>query len=279
MEPDRRIRRIAIVGGGVAGWTAAVMLGKKLGGQCSIHVVDAPEPRVRRDRPKRRCRPCSSCCAFSESTRTTSSTRRSPPTTWARSFVDWAAHGRKLLASVRRLRRADRAPAVLSLLAQGQGARAQAADRALQPGNGDGAGQPLHLPDELARRRAAPALFAARRPRARWRVTCASVAERAGVIRSSARLLARRAAKTASSTSCSSRTAANCAPTCSSIAAARAASSSARFSSRLTRTGSSGCPAIASCSRPARSKRRARRTCASMRARPAGSGAFRCSRI
>ena len=44
MEPDRRIRRIAIVGGGVAAWTAAVMLGRKLGGQCSIHVVEAPEP-------------------------------------------------------------------------------------------------------------------------------------------------------------------------------------------------------------------------------------------
>jgi len=44
MEPDRRIRRIAIVGGGIAGWTAAVMLGRKLGGQCSIHVVEAPEP-------------------------------------------------------------------------------------------------------------------------------------------------------------------------------------------------------------------------------------------
>jgi tryptophan halogenase len=43
MEPDRRIRRIAIVGGGVAGWTAAVMLGKKLGGQCSIHVVETAE--------------------------------------------------------------------------------------------------------------------------------------------------------------------------------------------------------------------------------------------
>ena len=44
MEPDRRIRRIAIVGGGVVGWTAAVMLGRKLGGQCSIHVIDTPEP-------------------------------------------------------------------------------------------------------------------------------------------------------------------------------------------------------------------------------------------
>ncbi|HEV7607614.1 MAG TPA: tryptophan halogenase family protein [Steroidobacteraceae bacterium] len=43
MEPDRRIRRIAIVGGGVAGWLAAVALGRKLGGHCSIHVVEAPE--------------------------------------------------------------------------------------------------------------------------------------------------------------------------------------------------------------------------------------------
>jgi tryptophan halogenase len=43
MEADRRIRRIAIAGGGVAAWTAAVMLGRKLGGQCSIHVIDAPE--------------------------------------------------------------------------------------------------------------------------------------------------------------------------------------------------------------------------------------------
>jgi tryptophan halogenase len=44
MEPDRRIRRIAIVGGGLAAWTAAVMLSRRLGGQCSIHVVEAPEP-------------------------------------------------------------------------------------------------------------------------------------------------------------------------------------------------------------------------------------------
>jgi tryptophan halogenase len=42
MEPDRRIRRIAVVGGGTAGWTAAAMLNRKLGGHCSIHVVDAP---------------------------------------------------------------------------------------------------------------------------------------------------------------------------------------------------------------------------------------------
>jgi tryptophan halogenase len=44
MNPDRRIRRIAVVGGGVAGWTAAAMLNRKLGGHCSIHVVDTPEP-------------------------------------------------------------------------------------------------------------------------------------------------------------------------------------------------------------------------------------------
>jgi tryptophan 7-halogenase len=44
MEPDRRIRRIAVVGGGAAGWTAAAMLNRKLGGHCSIHVVDTSEP-------------------------------------------------------------------------------------------------------------------------------------------------------------------------------------------------------------------------------------------
>ena len=43
MEPDRRIRRIAIVGGGMAGWTAAAMLARKLGGHCSIHVIDSAD--------------------------------------------------------------------------------------------------------------------------------------------------------------------------------------------------------------------------------------------
>jgi tryptophan halogenase len=43
MEPDRRIRRVAIVGGGFAGWLAAISLTKKLAGQVSIHVIDAPE--------------------------------------------------------------------------------------------------------------------------------------------------------------------------------------------------------------------------------------------
>jgi tryptophan 7-halogenase len=43
MEPDRRIRRIAIVGGGVAGWAAAIMLSRRLGGLCSIHLIDSPE--------------------------------------------------------------------------------------------------------------------------------------------------------------------------------------------------------------------------------------------
>jgi tryptophan halogenase len=46
MEPDRRIRRIAIVGGGITAWAAAVMLGRKLGGQCSIHVIEAPESAI-----------------------------------------------------------------------------------------------------------------------------------------------------------------------------------------------------------------------------------------
>ncbi len=44
MEPDRRIRRIAIVGGGVAGWLSAAALARKLGSHCSIHLVETPEP-------------------------------------------------------------------------------------------------------------------------------------------------------------------------------------------------------------------------------------------
>jgi tryptophan halogenase len=40
---DRRIRRIAIVGGGSAGWSAAATLARRLGGSCSIHVVDSAD--------------------------------------------------------------------------------------------------------------------------------------------------------------------------------------------------------------------------------------------
>jgi tryptophan halogenase len=46
MEADRRIRRIAIVGGGMAGWIAAATLSRRLSGHCSIHVVDSAEPVV-----------------------------------------------------------------------------------------------------------------------------------------------------------------------------------------------------------------------------------------
>jgi tryptophan halogenase len=44
MNSDRRIRRIAIVGGGISGWLAAVTLSRRLGGNCSIHVVEGSEP-------------------------------------------------------------------------------------------------------------------------------------------------------------------------------------------------------------------------------------------
>ncbi len=43
MNPDRRIRRIAIIGGGIPGWLAAVTLSRRLGGNCSIHVIEGPE--------------------------------------------------------------------------------------------------------------------------------------------------------------------------------------------------------------------------------------------
>jgi tryptophan halogenase len=43
MESDRRIRRIAILGGGTAAWMSAVFMARKLGTQCSIQVVDIPE--------------------------------------------------------------------------------------------------------------------------------------------------------------------------------------------------------------------------------------------
>jgi tryptophan halogenase len=43
MNPDRRIRRVAIVGGGISGWLAAVTLSRRLGGNCSIHLVESAE--------------------------------------------------------------------------------------------------------------------------------------------------------------------------------------------------------------------------------------------
>jgi tryptophan 7-halogenase len=46
MESDRRIRRIAIVGGSTAAWLSAVLLARKLGTQCSIHLVETPEAAI-----------------------------------------------------------------------------------------------------------------------------------------------------------------------------------------------------------------------------------------
>ena len=40
---DRRLRRIAIVGGGTAGWVAASILARALNGTCRITVVEAPD--------------------------------------------------------------------------------------------------------------------------------------------------------------------------------------------------------------------------------------------
>ena len=43
MQSDRRIKRIAIVGGGTAGWIAAAALTRKVGRTCSIHLVESPD--------------------------------------------------------------------------------------------------------------------------------------------------------------------------------------------------------------------------------------------
>ena len=277
MEPDRRIRRIAIVGGGVAGWTAAVMLGKKLGGQCSIHVVEAPEPVY--------SGPGRSHAAHHP--RAAAFPRHRPERLHRQDAVHLQPRhpvhrlggaGPGFLASVRRVRRAHRAPAVLSLLAQGAGrwgssrGSSSAARKCRWRWPTASSSRRTHW---ASRRTCVMRCTSTRRS---WRVTCARSPSAPASSGSSARLLAPRAAKTASSTNCSSRTAASCAPTCSSTAAARAPSSSARSSSRPTKTGSNGCPAIGWCTRRPRSKRCVRRTCASARAPRAGSGAFRCSR-
>src|SRR5262249_9748656 len=43
MQGDRRIKRIAIVGGGTAGWIAASALARKLGPTCSIQLIESPD--------------------------------------------------------------------------------------------------------------------------------------------------------------------------------------------------------------------------------------------
>ncbi|HMN44060.1 MAG TPA: tryptophan 7-halogenase [Povalibacter sp.] len=43
MQSDQRIKRIAIVGGGTAGWIAASALARKLGRTCSIQLIESPD--------------------------------------------------------------------------------------------------------------------------------------------------------------------------------------------------------------------------------------------
>ena len=183
MEPDRRIRRIAIVGGGMAGWTAAAILGRKLGGQCSIHVIETPEP-------------ASAGQAEADTAagpRAAAIPRRRPERLHRQDPVDLQpghalprldAPRAILLASVRRVRRHDRAPAVLPLLAQGP-ARS-ASSRKIEYFSQEVAMASANrfiFPTNSLGRRAAPALRAARRRRRSRRGICASFAERAGTIR------------------------------------------------------------------------------------------------
>ena len=43
MQTDGRIKRIAIVGGGTAGWIAASALARKVGRTCSIQLIESPD--------------------------------------------------------------------------------------------------------------------------------------------------------------------------------------------------------------------------------------------
>jgi tryptophan halogenase len=43
MQTDRRIKRIAVIGGGTAGWIAASALARKVGRTCSIQLVESPD--------------------------------------------------------------------------------------------------------------------------------------------------------------------------------------------------------------------------------------------
>ncbi|MBB6092437.1 tryptophan halogenase [Povalibacter uvarum] len=43
MQSDHRIQRIAVIGGGTAGWIAASALARKVGRTCSIHLVESPD--------------------------------------------------------------------------------------------------------------------------------------------------------------------------------------------------------------------------------------------
>ena len=115
------------MGGGIAGWTAAATLARKLGGHCSIHVVDSAEPATagigEATQPA-----MLELLRFLGADQNDFIDKTQSTYCLGTRFVDWAEAGQVLLASVRRLRRADRAAAVLSLLAQGARAGAQAAD-------------------------------------------------------------------------------------------------------------------------------------------------------
>jgi tryptophan 7-halogenase len=43
VQNDRCIKRIAIIGGGTAGWIAASALARKVGRKCSIHLIESPD--------------------------------------------------------------------------------------------------------------------------------------------------------------------------------------------------------------------------------------------
>ncbi len=278
MEPDRRIRRIAIVGGGIAGWTAAVMLAQK-----ARRTMFNPRRRSARGRcirawPRPRSPPMLELLRFLGIDQNDFIDKTQSTYSLGTRFTDWAAHGQSFWHPFGALGALIERRPFYHFWHKGKALGLKPRLELFSHEVSMAHGQSLHFPDQLARRRAATCVTRCTSTRGSRRATCARSPNAPASSGWSARLLAPRAAKTASSTNCSSRTAASCAPICTSTAAARARSSSAKFSGRPTTAGSTGCPATGWCTRRRRSRRRVRRTFASARAIRAGSGAFRCSR-
>ena len=228
------------MGGGIAGWTAAAMLARKLGGHCSIHVIDSAEPAGRRLR--RSHQPSMlELLRFIGADQNDFIDKTQSTYCLGTRFVDWAEPGQSFWhpfgAFGALIERRPFYHFWHKARAQGLKPRMElfsletsmaAANRFIFPTNTLGVAQ--HMRYALHMDRA----LAARHLR--------GIAERAGVIRLERKVVSATRREDGFLDELSSRTAAACAPTCSSIAPVRAPSSSASSWRRRSMTGSSWLP-------------------------------------